>query len=238
MGSDCPPESLTWFRDLEKNLADEDLPALAVAVYGYHISALCARIRDMLEEDQVDSPATVFSLCEKADRLDADAYKSSIPPPAGHRRRTPEGGTDSPLPNVWTITNRTSYCAFKLKLHLCLWELLVKTQALFPNINAGSVEDRLQEHVMQVQAVADELLAGVPSVFCSGDLDTDRDKKRGPTYWVDALRLLWPLRLIVFFQPTRPDQKQSAGAILRWIREKLGVESATRTFVRGRQISS
>ncbi|KAI1616928.1 hypothetical protein EDD36DRAFT_149315 [Exophiala viscosa] len=234
VGSECPPESLTWFRELEKDLADEDLPSLEVAIYGYHVAALCARIRDMLEADKIDLPTLAVSVCEEADRLDADVYDSSIPRPVTYERHTPERLNDNPVPDLRAITSRTSYCAFRLKLHLCLWELLAKTQAVFPELEVELVEQRLQRHTLQVQTVADELLASVPNVFCSDD-DTDQGRNRRPRYWVDALRLLWPLRLVVFFNPTRPDQKQSAGAILRRIREKLGVEQATKTFVRGRQ---
>ncbi|KAK4944417.1 hypothetical protein LTR10_016091 [Elasticomyces elasticus] len=237
VGSECPPESLTWFRELERNLAEEDLPSLEVAKYGYHVAALCARIRACLEGDKIDSPTLAFAVCEESDRLDADAYDSSIPRPDTYERHTPAGPSDSPVPDLRSVTSRTSYCGFRLKLHLCIWELLAKTQALFPGVDAGVIAHRLQQHVLQIQRVADELLGSVPSIFCSDD-GTDRGKNSRPIYWVDALRLLWPLRLVVFFNPTRPDQKQSAGASLRRIREKLGVEQATQTFVRWRQMSN
>jgi len=211
------------------------MPSLEVATYGYHVAGLCARVRNLLEEDKIDSPTLSVAMCEEADRLDAEVYDSSIPRPDTFERHTPDVLSDNPVPDLRAITSRTSYCAYRLKLHLCLWELLAKTQALFPELDVELVEHRLQQHMLQVQTVADELLASVPKVFCSDD-DSDRGRNRRPRYWVDALRLLWPLRLVVFFDPTRPDQKQSAGAILRRIREKLGVEQATKTFVRGRQM--
>jgi hypothetical protein len=232
-GQSCPPESINWLRELEKHLEGKDMPSLQMSLYGCHASALCEKVRNFVDNESSDSLAVAFEILEEAEALHGDTtYDSLIPRPTTYETRLLLDPVATSQHNFKTPFVRTFFCGFRLKFLLCVSELLAKIQDLSSDLTGSQLPSQMQHNIIDIQNVADEILASAPHIFRSEGVE-ERTKTGRPRFWMDGLRLLWPLRLVAFWPATRPDQKQSAAAILRSIREELGVLQATQVFVMG-----
>ncbi|KAK5193215.1 hypothetical protein LTR99_006765 [Exophiala xenobiotica] len=232
-GQSCPPESINWLQELEKHLEGKDMPSIQMSLYGCHASALCEKIRNFVDNESSDSLAVAFEILEEAGALHADTtYDALIPRPTTYEIRLLSDPVVTSQHNFKTPFVRTFFCGFRLKFLLCVSELLAKIQDLSSDLTGSQLPSQMQHNIIDIQNVADEILALAPHIFRSEGVE-ERTKTGRPRFWMDGLRLLWPLRLVAFWPATRPDQKESAAAILRSIREELGVVQATQVFVTG-----
>ena len=213
---ECPPESRIWFEELEKNMHGEDMNLQRVSVYGYDAAKICADVRRILNLEVIDNPRAAFEILAAVEGLENEATGSLIPRPEA---------VESSRMNFRISCTRTFYCSFRMKLHLCVLQLLDKILVHLPNLDTTTLQSQYEKHTTLVQEVADELLAGIPGVFRPGHMPEKSEVGR-PRYWTDGLRLLWPLRLITFWKATREDQRQVAGKTLGRIREELGILQA------------
>ncbi|KIX08156.1 uncharacterized protein Z518_02812 [Rhinocladiella mackenziei CBS 650.93] len=231
-GVECPPESLEWLQALQTNLRDEEMHLHRVCVYGYHASFICAKIRTVISQGIISSPNPSLKLLAEAETLEREVNEQliSLPQVLDTNALGPELG-ETRL-NVRDITVRTFYCAFRLKTHLTVIELLDLIRLHISGIDTEMLENQCQHHVMKTQMLADEILAGVPFLYQSRDAPAEFQPGR-PRYWTDGLRLLWPLRLVAYWRSVREDQRRVAGSFLRHIKEELGIQQATEAFIPG-----
>lgn len=209
------------------------MPSLQMSLYGCHASALCEKIRNFVDNESSNSPSLAFEILWEAEALDADTtYDALIPRPATYETSLLLDPVAMPQPNFQAPFVRTFFCGFRLKFLLCVSELLAKLQDLSSDPTASALPSQIQHNISAIQNVADEILASAPHIFRSEGVE-ERTKTGRPRFWMDGLRLLWPLRLVAFWPATRPDQKQSAAAMLQSIREELGVLQATQDFAMG-----
>jgi len=135
------------------------------------------------------------------------------------------GNSQRKIKDLGTITFRTFYCAYRMKLHLAICLLL--TRAQIHDLSSEVVQSRYQSHVTTIQSLADEILAVKPILFPpdpEGQPSPGRPMKEpvNTRYWTDGLRVLWPFRLVAGSLLTRRDQKMLAIDTLQLLHSSLG----------------
>ena len=213
--TESPAESLTWFKELEKNLEESEVAMYRVCVYGHRASTISARIRDFLVHGPNESPTTGAELLIEADHFEADMQRSW--PDSPENFETPPFGD---VLSLRVLAYRTFFYAFRLKFQLRLWELVYKIQYEPGAMYLLAGQKQLESRLLAVQTVADEVLACAPVAFSTGTGVTGKWK---PRVWTDGVRMLWPLRMVAFWAATRDDQKLAARGMLENIREDLGM---------------
>lgn len=205
---------MTWFRALEQDLLGQELAIYRISVYGYRISAFCAKVRVLLLDGPSCSPNTRRELLAEADHLEIEIQ----------RPWENTEGADDHLHGYShrQLACRTYYYAFQLKFHLTLLELLntvlVEKQISGPIL----VQTQIQLRLASIQNAADQILACVSLVFSIED-DSKASNPLRPRLWTDGARMLWPLRLVALWKGPREDQTRVARKLLYQIKEELGV---------------
>lgn len=227
---ECPPESLEWFLELSKDLRYGEYYAYHVTRFGYDASALCAKIREVVMGGPGNTSTSPLELLSSAEYL-ADATADLLVP----RISTfafPKLGYPGMIKDFGTISFRTFYCAFRMKLHAALCQLL--TTEHIHNLGLEIIRLKYQTHVATVQSLADEILA-VGSVLLPVDPSDQPSSWAGSPpagkpertrFWTDGLRVLWPFRQVVWNKIARPDQKAQAFETLQHLHNALGFPHA------------
>lgn len=122
-------------------------------------------------------------------------------------------------------------------MHLTLWDFLCKMLDQYPDIQTEMMQSRRGQCITTVQELADEILAGVPTLFHLNEQMAAIGTGR-PRYWGDGLRLLWPLSVVAFGTATRQDQKRAAVVVLHRIGRELGIQQAAEAPVPALPITS
>ncbi|KIX94444.1 uncharacterized protein Z520_09830 [Fonsecaea multimorphosa CBS 102226] len=216
-----PSESSSWFRELEKDLTEDELPTHQLCVYGHHASTFCATIRQVIDKWTTGSAraaAEIFAEVEGFERRMQQLWHVTSGNPSVETVEI----SDS---NIRLLCCRTYLHAFRLKLQLTLLELLGKMRTERCDVRAGTLQHEFQLRVETVQSVADEILACVP-LLLSTNTASGGSPKLTPRVWRDGVRLLWPLRLVALWSATRDDQKRAAKIILQQIRDEVGIYPA------------
>jgi hypothetical protein len=216
---ECPKASLEWFKILQTDLPEDDEPWLMISVYAYKISSILPRIRRLMancdDEEEFSLAATILAECDEmeaetltwmnSERVSSKSYPGNLPM----------------LP-IWNM-----YRCLRGKLHSSLLEffgLLGKSQTrLFDH---QTILQRRQSSFAIVLDMADGIVNSIP--YALGDPSTleDNFKTTRPRSWSDALRLMWPLRVVSFSPLALPYQREIANVALRQIGHEMGIGQA------------
>jgi hypothetical protein len=223
-GVACPPESLEWFLELSKDLRYAERYVYHVSRFGYDASVLCAKIREIVGGGLRNGSASPSELLNSAEHLEVATADLLIPRIMTLDVPQP-GNPGSTVKDFGTITFRTFYCAFRMKLHLAICQLLATEH--IEDLSPDVIRRRYQIHVTTVQSLADEILAVRPVLF---PLDSQHRpsalKPEQKRFWTDGLRVLWPFRLVAWNTLTREDQKLLAVETLQLLHNALGFPNA------------
>lgn len=223
-GVEGPPESLEWFTDLSKDLRYGERYVYHVSRFGYDASVLCAKLREITENGLAKASASPSDLLNSAEHLEVVTADLLIPRITNLEVPQP-GNFETKVKDLGTITFRTFYCAFRMKLHLAICQLLTKVH--IHDLSPEVVQRRYQIHAATIQSLADEILAVRPVLF-PPDPQSQPSSIRPMTkrvqirYWTDGLRVLWPFRLVTGSTLTRKDQKMLALETLQLLHHSLG----------------
>ncbi|OAP60830.1 hypothetical protein AYL99_05832 [Fonsecaea erecta] len=216
-----PSESPSWFRELEKNLTEDELLTYQLCVYGHHASTLCATIRQIMNQWTSSEPGAATETVARAEVFQKRMQH------LWHVNPDSPGIETVPISDlsIRQLCCRTYLHAFRLKLELTLLQLLSKMQTERCDANTGTLQDECQVRVETIQSVADEILACVPLIL-STKAALGGPQRLTPRLWRDGVRLLWPLRLVALWDATRDDQKRAAKITLQQIRDEVGINPA------------
>ncbi|EXJ86042.1 hypothetical protein A1O1_06411 [Capronia coronata CBS 617.96] len=228
-GVECPSESIAWFEALEKYIDNDDMHLHRESVYGYHASKICANGRKLIDGGHIDSLESVLDILNVVALLDTESYDTQIPRVSLSGSDANANSSEEAPFNLRAFISRTSYCSFRLKMHITLLELLNALKLRFPGVQPDEVQERQRYYTAIVQALADEILEGVPFFFPSSDSPLG-GARGGTRRWTDGLRLLWPLRLVAFWPFTRDDQRRLAQSELQRIRAECGFVKVKAAF--------
>lgn len=131
------------------------------------------------------------------------------------------------------ISRQNYYRAFHMKLRSSVWELLKDAR------NSPQAQQCLDTYDTQLKIckdsiarLSDEVLETIPLVLdierrnFSTPLEQNAVSFSRPRKWHDALSLMWPLRLIAWFELSSKDQKTAARAGLRRIASEFYIMHA------------
>ena len=223
-GIESPPESLTWFRELEKHLSEEEIPMYRMSLYAHRASTVCAKIRTFLKHGSARTSTAGTELLEQAALFETELRQSWD----GDGDADEAEETKTASLQFRLLICRTFFYAFQLKFQLTILELLNKIRLETHDVDSVAVQKQFRHRVTRVEGAADEIISCVPLLFAT---DGTAGSKSGPRLWVDGVRVLWPLRLVAFWPATREDQKVAAQSTLHQIRDELGVRPRIGAFV-------
>lgn len=134
------------------------------------------------------------------------------------------------ITDLRTLTTRTFFCGFRLKLYLSRLQLLQDPR--ISRLEPTGFQNTCHQLVNTVQDVADEILS-VKSVLFS------RTSAEGHNFepskvevvtksrqWTDGIRVLWPLKMVAACKVMRPEQRANAVLTLQFIRDGLCLQEA------------
>lgn len=214
-----PKESLEWFEILHANLAEHDEPVVVVSMYSYNVSCILPRIRTLVALGNIEEALHhAPSIIAKSDAIEAEMLTWLRSEKVSSRINP----GDLPLLPTWNM-----YRVVRSKLHESLvtfFGLLgdLSTLLLTPEV----IQERLDHSILIVQEMTDEILETIP--YAMGDpsiRDEDLQLIR-PRAWPDALRLLWPLRIVSFSPIILPRQRGIAKRALCRIGLEMGIRRA------------
>lgn len=221
---------MDWFLELAKDLRFSEVYSYHVTRFGYDAAALCAKIREMVTGSALNASNSPLELLNSAEHLTDTTADLLVP-----RISTfafPKLGYPGLNKDCGTISFRTFYCAFRMKLHVAICQLLATEH--IHDLSSEIIQAKYQAHVAAVQTLADEILA-VRFVLLSEDV-TGKPPSRSNspsaggteriTFWTDGLRVLWPFRQVVWNKVARPDQKELALETLQHLHDALGFPHA------------
>ncbi|KIV88522.1 hypothetical protein PV10_08200 [Exophiala mesophila] len=228
-GIPCPPESIAWFAELENNIWPDELYSLQVCRYGYEASVTCAKIREILNSRQTVSLPDIVELLLESESLDLkSAYLLSpgLPVPFPESGGNKEGQI-CVVTDLRTLTTRTFFCAFRLKLHLSRLQLLQDPR--ISQLEPTGFQNTCRQLVSTVQEVADEILS-VKSVLFSTQAHKLKpfnvEAVTKSRQWTDGIRVLWPLKMVAACKFMRAEQRANAVLTLQFIRDGLSLQEA------------
>jgi hypothetical protein len=223
MNAVCPKNSLEWFELLRADMSELDEVFLMVSTYAYKVSCICARIQNfVINKDMEKADIVVPTILSEADDIETD-FQLRMSSDAASSRLDPG---NLPLLAQWHL-----YRATRIKLQYSLLELF-RHLAKLPNLlfNVDSMQQTNQKSVLIVRETAEEVLKTIP--YAIGNLSSQQREVQTSRSrsWSDALRMLWPLRIIAFSPLAFPHQKELARRALRWIGYEMGVRAALTSF--------
>jgi hypothetical protein len=179
-------------------------------------------MRHLINQDQ--SSKTVAEVLAEVEQFERDT------------RQDWDDGTDGVDPKVADniFERRVSACrlffhAFRLRFQLVVLELLSKAWSATLEIHLPALQAKMDFRVQSVQAAADKVLTCLPLLLSTEGYPV-LTSRREAKFWVDGVRMVWPLRLVAIWRATRDDQKKTAQRVLENIREELGVKPNSGAF--------
>lgn len=220
----CPDESPAWFEAVEKNIPRAELPLHGITKCGYRVSIICARIRGLIDtRDMGELLSNMPSILEEVDQLDVEMTVRLDEVAA--RWADPLDLRNLGLSNYGR--------SFLIRMRYSILELLF-TASKTPDYPVDLIDMRQQREycVALIRTLADQVLLTVPHILGPEilDLPSDSFKTSRPRSWSDALRLLWPLRLLGSSPVVLPEQKQSAEDGLGRIAYRVGIRQAVSPY--------
>jgi len=192
-----------------------------VSVYAYKVSCLFPRIRRIVGTgDTGEASSLASTLLAEADDIEAEILTWIRSEPVSSRLHP----SDLPMLAIWNM-----YRSVRSRLQYSLLELLAFLAKLpAPASNQHSIQQRRQNSVLIIRSMAQEIVDSTPYALGGPDTSTLDDKAHTPRprSWSDALRLLWPLRLMSWSPLILPHQKEIGQAALRRIGWEMGIRQA------------
>jgi hypothetical protein len=218
---ECPEESLDWFEILQADLYKHDELFLAVSEYVYKVSYMCPKIRRTIDHGELEEIESLFPIL----LAEADAIENGIPtwtPSDTASSKSPAGY----LPRLYTLN---LYRGARIRLQHFLISLFNHVEKFAsPISDLTSLNRRRHKNVLTARAMAQEILETVP--YALGDsIATTADNTLpipSPRSWADALRLVWPLAVVLWSPSGLHHQREMAQAALHRIGWKMGIRQA------------
>ncbi|OJJ46178.1 hypothetical protein ASPZODRAFT_2070938 [Penicilliopsis zonata CBS 506.65] len=231
---DPPFETAGWFEMMAASGLSTAVPFVCVFDFGYQASLICSRIRRVvLAEPPLQS--TVLSIWAAIDEFTSRTQ--------GYFERVCITDDEDALV-LHDMATRNNIDAMHLRVQFCVLELVsycytfytssVENSRLQQIANALQLLQRQYAAIQSSRQKADRILRTLPYLLAidplHGPLATSlpQSANRQPN-WSDALRIMWPLRLLAASTVVLDIHRQVAGEALKRIAYEMGIMQAVGT---------
>jgi hypothetical protein len=221
MSNESPSEVPGWLEEMKSELAKEEEATYRMSIFAHRATTLCAKIKKIVnaESGKVAAEATANLL------TDAQAFEEEMKchrgPTAKELENNSAIGADLRLR---AMVSRIFLSAFHLKFQVCMLDFLRKLHAIKEHTTRADdtqLRRDLGVRISSIRNAADDILACVPFLFSNYSIP-GQDGRLKPTLFMDGMRLIWPLRLIVLWEGPTAEQRRAARHVLNAIRVRLG----------------
>jgi hypothetical protein len=221
MSNESPSEVPGWLEEMKSELAREEEATYKMSIFAHRATTLCARIKKKISA----GPGKAAPEVTDALLSEAKAFEEEI---KRHR-----GPTAKELENNSTIgadlrlramVSRIFLSAFHLKFQVCMLDFLRKLHADKGHTTRADdtqLKRDLSVRINSIRNAADDILACIPFLFSNYSIPGQEGRLR-PTLFMDGMRLIWPLRLIVLWEGPTMEQRRAASHVLNTIKVRLG----------------
>lgn len=220
-------ESKEWFNMIKSSANVDELLFIPSFFYGDAVARLCrgSCISFRQAETSTEKIAAIDGAIESFNKLQATAEASTMHAfQTSKSKSTPE--VESPHKcQLGKLRVRNHVDACVLRVYSLTLELLFYTADL------SDITQSLADHVLRLQEeIAEEsrmrvsrILESLPYLFPENTGETPS--------WAEALRLMWPTRMVYFSTAADPDQKRVAKETLGRLADEVGIKQALGSFL-------
>lgn len=221
-----PMQMLEWLAMINTTANVDELFFIPSFLYGDEITRLCYQANVSYNQAVTTSEKigtidqSLEEFRELQSHMKASSAKQKFPvaktPPQVEAPHTSQRG-------VFRVRNHIDACV--LRVYAIILELLFYTTELM------EVSQEDIDHIVSLQEIITEesrvraanIIESLPCLFPTESMELPS--------WAEALRLLWPLRMVLYSTAPEPSQKETAKYALTRVSNEVGIKQALSLFL-------